>query len=147
MKCAVPPSLIAAMSLVYAGAAFAQGGLPSGSRMYDPKTVETISGTVMKVERTSGRRASGGIHGAAGIHLLLKTNKEEIAVRLGPAWYVDKQPVKVAAHDIIEVRGSRILYAGKPALVAAEVKKGDQLMKLRQDNGMPLWHVQSRRSG
>jgi hypothetical protein len=28
---------------------------------------------------------------------------------------------------------------GKPALIAAEVKKGDEVMKLRDANGVPAW--------
>jgi len=37
-----------------------------------------------------------------------------------------------------EVKGSRITYNGKPAIVAAEVKKGDTVLKLRDDNGIPV---------
>jgi hypothetical protein len=113
--------------------------------MFDPKTVETITGTVVKVEHVGSHGGPHGIHGAAGIQLLLKTDTQQIPVRLGPAWYVDKQPVKIATHDTISVRGSRIVYAGKPAIVAAQVKKGDQVMDLRKDNGVPLWHVHAPR--
>ncbi len=28
---------------------------------------------------------------------------------------------------------------GKPALIAAEVKKGNEVMKLRDANGVPAW--------
>jgi hypothetical protein len=110
--------------------------------MYDPKTVETVTGTVLKVEQTRGKGRGGG----GGIHLLLKTDKEEIAVHLGPSAYMDKQAVKIAAQDTIEVRGSRITFEGKPAIVAAEVKKGDQVLKLRDDSGTPLWSGQGRRA-
>jgi hypothetical protein len=144
MRRAVATSVIAAMSLVCVTAARAQGRVSSGTRMYDPKTVETVTGTVVKVEH-AGHGGPHGVHGAAGVQLLLKTDTQQIAVRLGPAWYVDKQSVKVAAHDTISVRGSRIVYAGKPAIVAAQVKKGDQVMNLRRDNGVPLWHVHAPR--
>lgn len=145
MRCAVAISVIAATGLVCVAAARGQGARGSGTRMYDPKTVETVTGTVVKVEHAGGHSGSRGIHGAPGIQLLLQTDKQQIAVRLGPAWYVDKQPLKVAAHDAISVRGSRIVYAGKPAIVAAQVKKGEQVMTLRKDNGVPLWHVHAPR--
>jgi hypothetical protein len=37
------------------------------------------------------------------------------------------------------VKGSRIIYNGKAAIIAAEVKKGDALLKLRDENGIPAW--------
>ena len=95
---------------------------------------------LVKVEQTSGK---GGWTG--GVHLLLKTDEEEMAVHIGPAWYVDKQALKLAAQDTLEVHGSRMAYAGKPAIIAAEVRKGDQVLKLRDHSGTPLWRGQGRR--
>ncbi len=145
---ALATMVVVGSGLVSAGTALAQGGMGGrgrggggGARMYDPKTVETVTGTVVKVEHIKGQGGGGGIH------LVLKTDKEEIAVHLGPAWYVDKQAVKIAAQDSIEVRGSRVTYEGKPAIVAAEVKKGDQVLKLRDDSGTLLWRDQGRRRG
>ena len=46
--------------------------------------------------------------GGGGVHLLLETDKEEISIHLGPAWFIDKQAMKIAAEDTIEVHGSRI---------------------------------------
>ncbi len=64
---------------------------------------------------------------------------------MGPDWYVEKQPLKIAPQDQVDVRGSRITYEGKPAIVAAEVKKGDQVLKLRDAAGIPAWSGQGRR--
>jgi len=82
-----------------------------------------------------------------GVHLMVKTDKEEIAVHLGPRWYVDEQTVKLAVKDRVEVRGSRITQAGKPVIIAAEVKKADQVLKLRDEAGLPLWGGKGRRQG
>jgi hypothetical protein len=35
--------------------------------------------------------------------------------------------------------GSRVTVAGKSVLIAAEVKKGDKVMHLRDHSGMPQW--------
>lgn len=140
--------LALSMVLIGASGSFAQGGMgrgggPRGGRMYDPKTVETVSGEVRSVEQIQGRgRGRGG--GGHGVHLILKTDKEEIAVHLGPSWYIDKQGLKLAAGDRIEVRGSRVTFEGKPAIIAAEVKKGGQSLQLRDDNGLPLWRGRGR---
>jgi hypothetical protein len=115
-------------------------GDPSG-RMYNPQTVETISGEVVSVDRsTSGRRMS------LGVHFTLKTEKETVPVHLGPSWYLEKQGVAVAAGDKVEVTGSRITYQGKPAVIAREVKKGGQVLKLRDAAGVPAWAGQGRRN-
>jgi len=103
-------------------------------RMYNPATVETISGTVESVDKVTPMK---GMY--YGIHLLLKTDKETISVHLGPGWYIERLDTKIEKGDKIEVKGSRVTFEGKPAIIAAEVKKGDNILKLRDDNGIPAW--------
>ncbi len=113
------------------------GGWGPGSqynRFYDPKAVETISGEVTKVDRITPAKGMSG-----GVHMLVKTDKETISVHLGPSWYLENQDVKIEPKDKVEVKGSRITFGGKPAIIAAEVKKGDEVLKLRDDNGFPVW--------
>ena len=104
------------------------------SRMYNPATVEIISGEVVKVEKIFQIR---GI--AYGLHLILKTEKEEIPVHLGPGWFIENQDIKVEAKDKIEVKGSRITFQGSPAIIAAEVKKAEHKLRLRDESGFPVW--------
>ena len=75
----------------------------------------------------------------AGVHVLLKTDAGEIPVHLGPAWYVERQDVKLEPGDTIQVKGARVTFQGKPAIIAAEVKKGDETLRLRNDAGVPVW--------
>jgi hypothetical protein len=104
------------------------------SKMYDPKTVETISGEVISLSRITPRKGM-----SAGIHMIVKTDKETISVHLGPSWYLENQDVKIEPKDKVEVTGSRITFDGKPAIIAVEVKKGDEVLKLRDDKGFPVW--------
>ncbi len=132
----------AILALTLAGSALAQPGRGPGAgygRIYNPRTVETLSGQVVSVDTFSGR---GGYQ---GIHLTLKTDKETIPVHLGPSWFMDRQNVKFAAQDTVEVTGSRVTFDGKPAIIAQEVKKAGQSLKLRDANGIPLWAGQGRR--
>jgi hypothetical protein len=112
----------------------------SYARMYDPKTVETILGEVISVDRITPQKGMQD-----GVHLMLKTDKDTISVHLGPGWYVLNQDVKILPKDKIEVRGSRITFEGKPALIAAEIKKGDAVLTLRDTNGFPAWQGWKRR--
>ncbi|MDP1830155.1 MAG: hypothetical protein Q8L48_43225 [Archangium sp.] len=138
------------VSALLAAASFAQGGPRPGGRgwgaagpyqrLYDPRTVETVKGEIEKVERITPLQGM-----SAGVHLMLKTDKESISVHLGPAWYLDNQELKLEPKDKVEVKASRVTVAGKPALIAAEVVKGDQVLKLRDDNGIPQWSGWRRR--
>jgi hypothetical protein len=110
------------------------------NRMYDPKTVETVSGEVVSVSQITPNKGM-----SAGIHINVKTDKETISVQLGPSWYLENQDVKLEPKDKVEVKGSRVTFGGKPAIIAMEVKKGDEVLKLRDDSGFPVWSGWRRR--
>jgi hypothetical protein len=103
-------------------------------RLYDPKTVETVSGEVIGIDALTPMGPM-----CSSVHVQLKTSNETISIHLGPAWYIDNQDTKIEAKDKVEVKGSRVSFNGKPAIIAAEVKKGDAVRKLRDENGIPVW--------
>jgi len=124
---------------------FAQGGMKwqgSGNwgpntqygRLYNPQTTETISGEVVSVGTITPIKGM-----SSGVHVMVKTDKETISVHLGPAWYIQRQDIKIALGDKVEITGSRISFQGKPAIIAAELKKGTEILKLRDENGFPVW--------
>jgi len=132
---------MAVLFLLVAATAYAApgrgGGWGMGSsyqRMYNPATVETVTGTVQSVQKTTPMRGM-----QYGIHLIVKTDKETIPVHLGPGWFIEKQDQQIAKGDSVEVKGSRATVGGKPVIIAAEVKKGDEVLKLRDENGVPVW--------
>ena len=101
---------------------------------YDAQTIWTVSGEVISLDNVMSGRA--GYH---GIHLLLKTVNGNLSVHLGPSWYMDGQTLKVGPHDRIEVTGSPVIYDGKPALIAADLRKDGENLQLRTAGGIPLW--------
>ena len=103
-------------------------------RLYNPATVETVVGEVVSIDKVTPMKGM-----SYGIHIVVKSDKETVPVHLGPAWYVERLDTKIDKGDTVEVKGSRITYNGKPAIIAAEVKKGDAVLKLRDDNGYPAW--------
>jgi len=143
--------VLIAMLIVFlifpAGESLAQGGKGGGgwgpgtsyNRMYNPKTIENLSGEVEKIELFTPRKGM-----SQGVHMTLKTDKGSIPVHLGPSWYIDKQGVKFEPGDKVQVTGSRVTFNKKPAIIASEVKKGDQTLNLRDETGAPAW---SRRGG
>jgi hypothetical protein len=103
-------------------------------RMYDPAAVVTVIGEVASVEEVAFRPGM-----MAGIHLTLKTAEGELPVHLGPAWYVERLDTAIEAGDMLLIRGSKVPFDGKPALIAAEVKKGEAVLVLRDEAGIPVW--------
>jgi len=101
-------------------------------RHYDPKTVTTVAGEVVAVHRMEGRRGEG-------IHLELKAGSETVDVRVGPAWFLEKERLQLAAGDRVEVTASRVTLGGRATLIAQSVKKGDVAVALRDVAGVPLW--------
>lgn len=131
-------ALVLILALTMACGSENQGGLGPGGeagydRMYDPKTVGSVSGEVMSVEKITDRGTGDGLS------LNLKTGKETLLVYLGPVWFLEKQDLTLAPKDQVEITGSQIIFQGKPVIIAAEVKKGDKSLKLRDAAGLPAW--------
>ena len=106
-----------------------EGKTPS----FDPATVKTITGEVTDV---SGLQSQVGL---APVQIKVRTEKETLPVILGPSDYLDTQNTKIQKGDQVEVTGSRVTQNNHPTLIATQVKKGDQTLKLRQNDGTPLW--------
>lgn len=146
MKKIVIAILVVALSgLFYGGDAY--GGAPHKpdkgwaaggryGRLYNPGTVETISGEVVSVQKFIPMRGMSG-----GLHFILKSDKETISVHLGPTWFLQKEGIKIEPNDHVTVIGSRITFGGNPAIIAAKVTKGGKTWKLRDDTGVPLWSM------
>jgi hypothetical protein len=121
--------------------AFAQGmgqGRGAGQRMgggnYDPATEATVTGTVEEV-----RQIPGPGKGPGGLHLMLRTDAGVQEIDVGPAAFVSSKSITFAKGDSISVTGSRVSRDGGSAIIAREIKKGDQLLTLRDSKGLPLW--------
>ncbi len=102
--------------------------------IYSPNTIETIYGEVTSVDKaTPGRGMS------YGVHLVVKSEEETLSVRLGPVWYMESQGFAIKPDDKVEIKGHRISDRGEPAIIASEVKKGDETLKFRDEGGIPFW--------
>jgi hypothetical protein len=151
---------LAAVCLFSAGlASSALAQPPQGMRpraMYDTKTEARFTGTV---EAVTTMPPQGGMHGQGmpggmgpgmrggmmgGTHLTLKTDTETFDVHVGPTAFLDEQKISFEKGDTVEVLGSRVTLEDKPVVLAREIKKGDQVLTLRNEQGVPMW---SRRGG
>lgn len=109
-------------------------------RMFDVQTVDTLSAEVVRVESITPMKGM-----SYGVHLVVRVAQETLSVHLGPAWYIENQDTEIGAKDSIDIVGSRITFGGEPVIIAAEVRKGDEVLKLRDKNGVPIWSGWRRR--
>jgi hypothetical protein len=107
-------------------------GRAAGARNFDPATVATVSGEVSAVRVFDGRCGQG-------VHVDLATDAGVLDVHLAPSSYLAKQHLEVATGDALEVTGSKVELAGKPALIAQSVRKGEARITLRDAQGIPAW--------
>lgn len=104
------------------------------SRLYNPSTVETIQGQVIQVDTVTPRWGM-----STGVHLQLRADEGNVEIRLGPTWYFEEQNFIVQKGDKITLTGSRVEVDNQPAVIAAAVTKADVTLKLRDQEGIPVW--------
>ncbi|MBS1778400.1 MAG: DNA-binding protein [Bacteroidetes bacterium] len=131
--------LMAVLSLNAAVAQSARQKKYAAARNYDVNTVTILQGVVTKVEtQTSGN----GIN--TGVHLIMQASSADIAVHVGPKWYIEKQSFTFSKGDKIKVEGSKVKLNGRWTIIAKKIDKGTETLKLRNDDGTPLWSGQYR---
>jgi hypothetical protein len=92
-----------------------------------------VNGTVEEVWQV------GPYGGGPGTHIILRTEKEDLEVHLGPTAFVTLSGFAFAEGDQIEVVGSRLKFVHPDVLLAREVQKEGQTLVLRDANGIPKW--------
>jgi hypothetical protein len=103
-------------------------------RQYDTDTVTTLRGTVADVAVVSRRAGRAG-----GVHVVLQSGEATHEVLLGPSWFLEREGLKLAKGDSVEVTGSLVDEGGEDALIAALLKKGERTVRLRDEQGVPAW--------
>jgi hypothetical protein len=107
---------------------------------YNPKAEVTFQGTVEEVNRLGEEHMPG-----MGMHLTVKNGNESMEVHLGPVDFVEKT-MTFKEGDTVQITGSKVTMMGEQVVIAREIKKGDQVLKLRDPGGIPLWSGGRRRS-
>jgi len=113
-----------------------------GMPKYDPAAEITLKGTVEEVEQIECCCPAGN----TGTHLTLKSDATALEVHLGPSSFLAERKFELAKGDVIEITGSKVRCMGEDALLARQVKKGDQVLTLRNKKGFPAWSGGRRRN-
>jgi hypothetical protein len=122
--------LIAGASAVVAQAKPA----PHESYPYDVANQQTMTGIVEAV-----KEYQCPVSGTVGTHLTVKLTNGSIEVHLAPAKFVKDYDLIIKKGDQVEIRGAKITFEGKPALIAKTVTVDRTTFSFRDYNGKPLW--------
>jgi hypothetical protein len=119
--------------------ALGQGGMHRGAGgvgmgRYDAAAEVTFSGTVDEVRQMPSPRSGPG-----GLHLIIRGDGVVQEVAVGPVSFVTSSHFNFAKGDRVIVTGAKMKMGGSDVVVAREIKKGDQVLTLRDARGVPLW--------
>lgn len=120
--------LILAMSV----SAVAQQG--RGGRGYDHATETAVTGKIEEVKQLPGPTGGSG-----GLHLIIASGQGKVEAELCPERFFEKQGLKFANGDQVEVLGSKVKDATVETLISREVKKDGKVLTLRNAQGIPAW--------
>ena len=105
-------------------------------KIFDAKTIKTLSGQVIKVDQVPDP--------GFGLEMRLTVlidKKEILPVYLGPAFYIvgteRANPFKIG--DKVTVTGSQVIVRGEPFILATTVRRGNDILRLRDKDGTPEW--------
>ena len=102
---------------------------------YDPSTQTTISGVIEEV-----KEFQCPVSGTLGYHLVLKSHDQLVTVHVAASKFLRDYEISFAKGDQIEVLGSKVtLESGEQAVLAKEIKRGQNTYAFRDKDGNPLW--------
>ncbi|MHB8909824.1 MAG: PRC-barrel domain-containing protein [Syntrophales bacterium] len=104
--------------------------------IFDSKTMRTVSGEVIRVDHVP----EPGFD--MDIRLTVFVEKKEILpVYLGPAFYIvgSEQGKYFKRGDKVTVTGSQVTVRGETFILATTVKRGNEILRLRGEDGTPGW--------
>ena len=123
VACALPIATVAA-----------QDSAAAKVRTYDATAAVSLTGVkIIRVDTTkTGDNAS--------VSAVVESGSDSLTAMLGPVAFLTANSLMLAAGDMIDISGSKVTMAGRPSLIATEVKKGETKVVLRDKaTGAPAW--------
>src|SRR5438067_9153327 len=79
------------------------------------------------------------INGAMGAHLMIKADGKVYEVHIAPTKMVKSYDVVFQKGDEVEIKGVKTSFQGVDAILAREIKRGNDDFVFRDPQGKPIW--------
>jgi hypothetical protein len=127
---------------------------PNGAcPMWNAKAVKTITGEVVSLECPCPMQGKGHSDQDQGKQkpwcagVTLKTATGNMPVCLGPDSYLAENKFALKLRDRVTVIGGEIGNGKTVMLIAKQIRRGNQVLALRDDNGKPKWAAGAHKMG
>lgn len=125
IACALPISAVSAQDSAAA---------KNARTSFDPAAAASFAGaTIIRVDTLKrGENTS--------ITALLTSGTDSMTAMIAPVAFLVSNSLTLAAGDVIDITGSKLMMAGQSMLIATEIKKGETKVTLRDKaTGVPAW--------
>lgn len=112
--------------------ALAQGRGRGPMFSYDPSTEATITGTIEEINTTGAMCRSGS-------HVIVKTDKGNLEVALGPNKFLADQNLNLKKGDQVQIVGAKATTGRGEIFIAREITSAGKTVTLRDAQGVPSW--------
>jgi DNA/RNA endonuclease YhcR with UshA esterase domain len=79
------------------------------------------------------------ISGGMGSHFMIKVDGKLMEVHIAPSKFVKSYEVAFQKGDIVEITGMKVEFQGVDAILAREIKRGNDDFVFRDPQGKPIW--------
>jgi len=105
---------------------------------YDAAKQQKVSGEITSIGSFNPQPGA-----SAGLQLRVRTDDGKMmSVLAGPTSYVRQQRVSIYPGQKAEITGSKAEFNGRDVLIAQEIRQGDQVLRLRDEQGKPQWKAE-----
>jgi hypothetical protein len=101
---------------------------------YDPANQTTLQGTIEEV-----KDYKCPVTGTVGSHISVKGEQTSTEIHLAPAKFMKEYEIVLKPGDAVKIVGVKIVFDGKPGMLAKSVTVGKETFIFRDDKGRPLW--------
>lgn len=111
--------------------------LPPASANAPPESAQapaTLDGEILGVDKRSP-----DAHLAQSVVLRVRTESGQVDMLLAPSWVLDEKGLTFAPKERVQVRGKRRVKAGQSVFEVQTLKRGADVVELRDEAGKPLW--------
>jgi hypothetical protein len=79
------------------------------------------------------------ISGGMGSHFTIKVDGKLMEVHIAPTKFVKSYEVAFQKGDTVEITGMKVVFEGGDAILAREIKRGNDDFLFRDPQGKPIW--------